>query len=100
VLTFLLEIDSPVADMGAYEFQGDAAEAIHANLTNDGVVSLDDFETLLNCWSSSDERCCLPDLDLDGNVGVVDFLILLANWGPKSRSLPVALLRQRHELPT
>jgi hypothetical protein len=44
------------------------------------VVGLDDFEALLNCWSSSDEPCCVADLDLNGNVNVVDFLILLANW--------------------
>ncbi|MHC4081789.1 MAG: choice-of-anchor Q domain-containing protein [Planctomycetota bacterium] len=71
-----------VVDIGAYEFQGEPAEVAYADMTGDGVVGLDDFETLLNCWSSSDEPCCLADLDLDGAVGVVDFLILLANWGP------------------
>jgi hypothetical protein len=71
-----------VVDMRPYEFQGELAEVIYADLTGDDIVGLDDFDTLLNCWSSSDEPCCLADLDLDGNVSVVDFLILLANWGP------------------
>jgi hypothetical protein len=70
-----------VVDMGAYEFQGQPAEVFYADLTGDGIIGLDDFDTLLNCWSSSDDPCCLADLDLDGTVGVLDFLILLANWG-------------------
>ncbi|MHC4089611.1 MAG: right-handed parallel beta-helix repeat-containing protein [Planctomycetota bacterium] len=71
-----------VVDMGAYEYQGEPTAVVYADLTGDGVVGLDDFETLAGCWSSSGEPCCLADLDLDGNVGVVDFLILLANWEP------------------
>jgi hypothetical protein len=71
-----------VVDMGVYEFQGDPALVVFADLTGDGVVGFDDFETLLNCWSSPDEPCCLADLDLDGVVGVVDFLLMLAHWGP------------------
>jgi hypothetical protein len=68
--------------MGPHELQGDPSEVIYADLTGDGIVGLDDFDTLLNCWSSSEGPCCLADLDLDSVVGVVDFLILLANWGP------------------
>ncbi|MHC4616098.1 MAG: hypothetical protein ACYTAU_21340 [Planctomycetota bacterium] len=45
----------------------------------------------MDCWSSSDEQCCVADLD--GVVGVVVFLILLANWEPYPGPLPVALLR-------
>ncbi|MHC4303140.1 MAG: choice-of-anchor Q domain-containing protein [Planctomycetota bacterium] len=70
-----------VVDMGAYEFQGEPADVVYADLTSDGIVGLDDFEALMDCWSSSDEPCCMADLDLDGAVGVVDFLLLLANWG-------------------
>ncbi len=69
-----------VVDMGAYEFQGETAQVVYADLTGDGIVSLGDFEILLGCWSSSDEPCCLADLDLDGTVGVVDFLDMLASW--------------------
>jgi hypothetical protein len=70
-----------VVDMGAYEFQGEPAVVVFADLTGDGIVDLDDFDILLDCWSSSDEACCLADLDLDGTVGIVDFLNLLGNWG-------------------
>ncbi|MHC4992113.1 MAG: hypothetical protein ACYTGC_14170, partial [Planctomycetota bacterium] len=66
-----------VVDMGAYEFQGEPVEVDFADLTGDGFVGLDDFDTLVGCWSSSDGPCCVADLDLDGVVGVVDFLILL-----------------------
>ena len=70
-----------VVDMGAYEYQGDPADVIYADLTGDGIVGLDDFDTLMSCWHSPDESCCVADLDLDGTVGIVDFLRLLANWG-------------------
>jgi hypothetical protein len=70
-----------VVDMGPYEYQGDPGTITFADLNGDNVVGLDDFEALLNCWSSSDEPCCVADLDLDGTVGVADFLILLGNWG-------------------
>jgi hypothetical protein len=70
-----------VVDMGPYEYQGEPAEIVYADLTGDGIVGMDDFDTLMNCWSSSDEPCCVADLDLDGTVGVVDFLLLLAHWG-------------------
>ncbi|MHC4064550.1 MAG: right-handed parallel beta-helix repeat-containing protein [Planctomycetota bacterium] len=69
-----------VVDMGAYEFQGEPTTVTFGDLTGDGVVGLDDFELLLDCWSSSGESCCLADLDVNGSVNVVDFLILLANW--------------------
>jgi hypothetical protein len=71
-----------VVDMGAYEYQGEPAVVVYADMTGDGLVGLDDFDTLMGCWSSFDEPCCVADLDLDGTVGVVDFLLLLANWSP------------------
>ncbi|MHC4653103.1 MAG: choice-of-anchor Q domain-containing protein [Planctomycetota bacterium] len=70
-----------VVDMGAYEYQGNPADVTFADLNGDNVVGLDDFDALMNCWSSSEEPCCIADLDLNGTVNVVDFLILLANWG-------------------
>jgi hypothetical protein len=69
-----------VVDMGAYEFQGDPADVLFADLDGDGAVGFEDFETLMGCWTSSDGPCCLADLDLDGTVGITDFLILLAHW--------------------
>jgi hypothetical protein len=70
-----------VVDMGAYEYQGDPADVIYADLTGDGDVGPDDFAILMDCWYSPAESCCVADLDLDGTVGIVDFLRLLASWG-------------------
>ena len=36
---------------------------------------------LLANWGPCQPGCCLADLNIDGNVGITDFLILLANWG-------------------
>ena len=36
---------------------------------------------LLSDWGGCVEECCLADLDLDGTVGITDFLILLGAWG-------------------
>jgi hypothetical protein len=69
-----------VVDMGAYEYQGNPASVTFADLNGDNVVGLDDFDALMGCWSSSDEPCCIADLDMSGSVNVVDVLILLANW--------------------
>ena len=41
-----------------------------------------DFLALLVDWGACTQPCCLADLDLDENVGITDFLLLLANWGP------------------
>jgi hypothetical protein len=70
-----------VVDMGAYEFQGDPARVVFADLTGDGTVGVDDVEMLLDCWSSSEGPCCVADLDLDGTVSTIDLLILLGKWG-------------------
>ncbi|MHC4220110.1 MAG: choice-of-anchor Q domain-containing protein, partial [Planctomycetota bacterium] len=69
-----------VVDMGAYEYPGDPAVVVFADLDGDASVGFEDFETLMGCWSSPEEPCCVADLDLDGAVDVVDFLILLAHW--------------------
>ena len=53
----------------------------HADLEGDGNVGIVDFLALLDDWGSCVEQCCLADLDLDGNVGIIDFLLLLGNWG-------------------
>ena len=70
-------------DMGAYEFQGTAApnSILLADLNADRMVTMIDFLILLADWGACVEQCCLSDLDTDGNVGITDFLLLLANWG-------------------
>ena len=44
----------------------------------DGNVGIVDFLALLALWGIADP--C--DIDNDGVVGITDFLALLANWGP------------------
>ncbi len=69
-----------VVDMGAYEFQGTSPVACPWNCggDNDGNVGIADFLTLLAQWGGP--GAC--DVDGDGVVGINDFLDLLANWGP------------------
>jgi hypothetical protein len=56
-------------DMGAYEFQGTSC-------------NLSDILTLLASWGSCrDCGTCPADFDNDCTVGILDLLILLANWG-------------------
>ena len=46
----------------------------------DGTVGILDFLALLASWGPC--AGCAADLDDDGIVGIVDFLALLAAWGP------------------
>ncbi|MHC4130219.1 MAG: dockerin type I repeat-containing protein, partial [Planctomycetota bacterium] len=46
----------------------------------DGAVGVSDFLLLLAAWGPCPADCCLADLDSDGSVGVSDFLLLLAHW--------------------
>ena len=68
-------------DMGAYEFPGMASNQIYlGDLDGDRVVGIVDFLALLANWGPAD--ICVPaDLDVDGEVGITDFLLLLGNWG-------------------
>jgi hypothetical protein len=69
--------DSPIVDMGAYEFQGCSCDLIV-----DGNVNVQDFLMLLADWGPcADCDNCPADFDGDCEVGVTDFLILLAKWG-------------------
>jgi hypothetical protein len=71
-----------VVDMGTYEYQGDPFPVKLGDIDGDAVVGIIDFLKLLARWGPCPEDCCLADLDLNGDVGVNDFLILLANWTP------------------
>ena len=46
----------------------------------DGNVGITDFLRLLAAWGTNPGGS--PDIDGDGTVGIIDFLALLANWGP------------------
>jgi hypothetical protein len=55
-------------------------DAIDAAANGDTVVvGVVDFLFILADWGACEESCCLSDLDLDGEVGVTDFLLVLAN---------------------
>jgi hypothetical protein len=56
------------------------------DLDGDGVVGVSDFLLLLAAWGPCPDECCLADLDRDGAVGVNDFLLLLAEWGQSLNS--------------
>jgi hypothetical protein len=52
------------------------------DLDGSGDVGVTDFLALLAVWGSDPGGP--PDFDGDGDVGITDFLVLLANWGPCS----------------
>jgi outer membrane protein assembly factor BamB len=52
------------------------------DLDCDGVVGIVDFLALLAAWGPCPGEYCPADLNGDGNVGIVDFLALLGAWGP------------------
>ena len=47
----------------------------------DGVVGITDFLALLGAWGPNPGHPA--DFDGDGIIGIKDFLELLANWGPR-----------------
>jgi hypothetical protein len=71
-----------IVDMGAYEFpDGTALDIRLGDIDGDGVVGCIDFLLLMDAWGACPAGCCLADFDLDGVVGVLDFLKLLRYWG-------------------
>ncbi len=69
--------DPPVVDMGAYELQASCPWDCDGAESIDGTVGIVDFLTLLAQWGGP------GSCDFDGGgVGITDFLELLANWGP------------------
>lgn len=51
------------------------------DLDGDGVIGIIDFLTLLADWGPCSANPCPGDFDFDGDVGIADFLILLSYWG-------------------
>ena len=56
-----------------------AASPCPADIDGDGEVGVTDFLLLLAAWGNTGGP---EDIDGDGVVGVLDFLELLAAWGP------------------
>ncbi len=58
----------------------DLCDCAAADLDGSGDVGINDFLELLAAWGSDPGGP--PDLDGDGDVGIEDFLALIALWGP------------------
>ncbi len=50
-----------------------------ADITNDGVVGVNDLLFVIDAWSETDSPA---DVTGDGIVGVNDLLLVVGNWGP------------------
>jgi hypothetical protein len=72
--------EPPIVDMGAYEF---GADDCPADLTDDGVVNVDDLFVVLNRWGEIGGDA---DINADGIVDINDLFEVLLAWGPCSRS--------------
>ena len=62
---------------------GGCAALTFGDLTGDGIVDIVDLGRLLMSWGPCPPPCpppCTGDLDADCTVGIIDFLLLLANW--------------------
>jgi hypothetical protein len=54
--------------------------ACPADVDVDGAVGVIDFLELLRTWGAC--PCCRGDIDGDGAIGITDFLALIEDWGP------------------
>jgi hypothetical protein len=60
---------------------GELVSDCYADLDGDGQVGINDFLMVLALWGPCDGDC-VADLDHDEEVGITDFLGVLAAWGP------------------
>ena len=74
--------DPPIVDMGAYELGSPPMADCNGNRTSDACEVDDDPGLDADGTGILDECEDRGDLDGDGTVGIEDFLILLAEWGP------------------
>ena len=77
-----------VVDMGAYEFQGEPATVVFGDINCNGRVDIMDLLDLNGCMGSDDPACCVADLDLDGEVGMSDLMLLVARLVHHAPSAP------------
>jgi hypothetical protein len=56
------------------------AETCRSDIDGDGEVGIADFLDILAAWGAAESSAA--DIDGDGQVGVGDFLQLLSDWGP------------------
>ena len=50
------------------------------SINGTGSVDIVDFLVLLASWGPC-VAGCFGDVDFDGNVGIIDLLVLLGHWG-------------------
>ena len=71
--------------------QTGCTDACRADVTHDGVVSIEDFLIIISTWGLCESFGCCGDIDDNGAVNVTDLLIMLNNFGeecdPEERSL-------------
>ncbi len=60
---------------------GELVPDCYADLDGDGQVGIFEFLAVLAAWGPCDDDCP-ADLDHDGEVGINEFLTVLAAWGP------------------
>ena len=75
--------DIDIADGTSFDDNGDGVPDecdCSADFSNNGVVGIEDFLSLLGAWGPCPG--CPQDLDGDFVVGIQDFLLLLSAWGP------------------
>ncbi len=61
--------------------QATECECFQTDIDSDAFVGISDFLLVLAQWGPCPPQC-VADVDGDGNVGILDFLLVLANWGP------------------
>ncbi len=71
--------NTPIVDMGAYEFGDSGPQQYFGDLDNDRDVDLADLGALLANYGNSEG--CAGDLDCDGDVDQADLVALLAVYG-------------------
>ena len=68
-------------DEGGNTFSNNCLLTCLGDANGDGVVGIGDFLLVLAQWGPCPPGC-FADIDDDGTVGILDFLLVLANWGP------------------
>ena len=80
---FIPGYEGPDGEMVELDFAVtfDIDKLCDADIDNDGMVGIGDFLLVLAQWGPCPPEC-IGDVDGDGEVGILDFLIVLAEWGP------------------
>ena len=75
------DIRDGTSDINANGVPDECEGCLAADTDGDSIVGISDFLLVLAQWGPCPPQC-LGDVDGDGEVGILDFLLVLANWGP------------------